>query len=272
MGGIDLVVTDLDGTLWDHNVEVHASARSALDVLANAGVPVVAATGRRKVSTLRGFETAGLTFPAITVNGAYGFIPSVEDAGEREFHRHPFDVETGLAVLEIYRSFGQVPVAYNIDGTAHLSPHSTTSQRHAKTFGADAIRANPEEAVRLGEVVGFGVIGVETAGGLGELGAALEAVGVQTDPYQERTYGGWSMTAQPPGVTKWLGVERYCEFAGLDRPTVLALGDGNNDVELLEGADISLGIEGGDPDALAHADRIIAPPEEGGWQAVLDYL
>lgn len=272
MSGIDLVVTDLDGTLWDHNVDVHTATRAALDTLTAEGVPVLAATGRRKVSTLRGFAQSGLTFPSITVNGAYGFLPATSTAAEHEFHRHPFAIDTGLQVLDLYRRFGHLPVAYNANDTAHLSPETTTSKRHAESFRDEAIHACPDDAARLGGVVGFGLIGVDSNEGLDELGVALREIGVQTDPYRESIYGGWSMSAQPPGVTKWLGVQRYCEFIGLDQPRVLALGDGSNDIELLDGADIALSIDGGDPEALATADRTIPRPEEGGWAAVLEYL
>ena len=272
MADIDLVVTDLDGTLWDHNVEVHPSSREALATLAEAGIPVLAATGRRKVSTLRGFERSGLTFPSVTVNGAFGFVPATTNVAEHEFHRAPFDVDTAMAVLDTCRSCGHIPVAYNIDGTAHVSADTTTSQRHLESFTSDAIFAPPEEAARLGEIVGFAVVGVDDEAGLEEVGAALRSMGVATDPYRESIYGGWSMSAQPPGVSKWLGVQGYCEFVGLENPRVLALGDGGNDVELLQGADISLGIDGGDSEALAAADRIIAPPEAGGWATVLEYL
>jgi len=103
-------------------------------------------------------------------------------------------------------------------------------------------------------------------------GDALRGLGLETDPYGELIYGGWSITTQPPGVSKWLGVERYCEFVELEQPRILALGDGGNDVELLRGADVSLGIDGGDPVALSASDRIIPRPEQGGWAAVLDYL
>lgn len=269
---IDLVVTDLDGTLWDHNVELHPTTRTALDTLSREGVPVLAATGRRKASALRGFDKAAVSFPAVTVNGAFGFVPATSETAEIEFHRHPFEVDFGLRILEIYRQFGHVPVAYNLDGTTHLSPNATTSAKHVASFGDDAIEAEPEDAVNLGEVVGFGLIGLDDQDALIELGAALRALDVPTDPYTEPIYGGWSISAQPPGVNKWLGVQRYCAFAELNNPRVLALGDGSNDVELLAGADISLGIEGGESVALVMADEVVPPPEAGGWAKVLDYL
>ncbi|NNE72523.1 MAG: HAD family phosphatase [Acidimicrobiales bacterium] len=270
---IDLIVTDLDGTLWDHNTDVHPQNRAALDTVVAAGIPVVAATGRRKVSALRGFAHADLDLPAIVINGAYGFVPGPTAAHETEFHRHPFEVELALVVLEIYADHGHVPLAHNIDGSTHVSERATTGPRHRSTFSAaDAVRAEPHDAARDGTVLGFSVIGVAESEGLPELGAALLDAGVNVDRYRDPLYGGWSVMVQAPGVSKWLGVQRYCEFVGLVEPTVLAIGDGGNDVELLEGADVSLGIEGGDDQALEVADHVIPPPTQGGWAAVLDYL
>ncbi len=43
---IDLVVTDLDGTLWDGRGVIHPRTLWALKTLSAASVPVLAATGR----------------------------------------------------------------------------------------------------------------------------------------------------------------------------------------------------------------------------------
>src|SRR4051812_1752421 len=70
---IELIVTDLDGTLWDTTVTVQASTKSALHSLAAQQVPVIAATGRRSRGAFGELQGHRLDISAgILLNGALG--------------------------------------------------------------------------------------------------------------------------------------------------------------------------------------------------------
>ena len=75
-----------------------------------------------------------------------------------------------------------------------------------------------------------------------------------------------------PGVSKWSGVLAYCAEQGIDPARVLAVGDGANDLELLDGAAVACAVATATPDVLARADHVIGPPSSGGWAAVLDLV
>ena len=76
----------------------------------------------------------------------------------------------------------------------------------------------------------------------------------------------------PFGQSKWDGVLAFCAARDLDPDRVLALGDGTNDIELLEGAAIALVPEVAHQVALDRADHVIGAAADGGWVAVLDHL
>ncbi len=50
---------------------------------------------------------------------------------------------------------------------------------------------------------------------------------------------------------------------------MLAIGDADNDLELLEGASLALAVADGTPAVLARADRVLAPASEGGWAEIV---
>ena len=85
-------------------------------------------------------------------------------------------------------------------------------------------------------------------------------------------YGGSTVQVRPPKVSKWSGVLAFCAEQGLDPGRVLAVGDGANDLELLEGAAVACAVATAGPAVLALADHVIGPPASGGWAAVLDMV
>jgi hydroxymethylpyrimidine pyrophosphatase-like HAD family hydrolase len=53
---------------------------------------------------------------------------------------------------------------------------------------------------------------------------------------------------------------------------VLAIGDADNDTELLDGASLALAVADGTPAILERADHVLAPAKEGGWAEVVQLL
>lgn len=84
----------------------------------------------------------------------------------------------------------------------------------------------------------------------------------------------------PPGLSKAIGIDAVLGMAAIRDAHVVALGDGENDVPLLEGADVGLATADAVPELKAVADEVlaVAGPEavvevarrllQGDWQAV----
>lgn len=65
-------------------------------------------------------------------------------------------------------------------------------------------------------------------------------------------------------IHKALGMKTVIEHLGIDREQVIAVGDGLNDIEMLEYAGMAVAIEGSDPRVLAVADHITPGPGQLG--------
>ena len=85
-GAVQLVVTDLDGTLSDAAERIHPASVRAIGELEAAGVPVLVATGRRLRMACAVLEAGGLTGPAVVLDGAIGL--DLRDG--RVFHQVTF--------------------------------------------------------------------------------------------------------------------------------------------------------------------------------------
>ncbi|KAG0054746.1 hypothetical protein BGZ83_010529 [Gryganskiella cystojenkinii] len=84
-------------------------------------------------------------------------------------------------------------------------------------------------------------------------------------PKVNLTYSGpYFLEISAAGVTKGLGLAKYCEAQGLDRSEVVAFGDLLNDREMLEFAGLGLCMGNGHPDMKALADRVIGTNADDG--------
>lgn len=267
MAAVDLVVTDLDGTLWHTDDDVAPSVVAAVRTLGERGVPVLVATGRRLASTRAPLAAVGLTPPAVVLNGALG----VDLATGERFHRAPYPTEEAVTVLAGFRAAGLDPVVY-LDHPEHdavLSATPSTHPEHQRQLRAPT--RDLDAVVATESVLGFSVIGVDH----GLCVAARDAIGDRGETHLDRSIefpGFATLTVAPVGQSKWDGVEAFCAHHGLDPTRVLAVGDGSNDLELLDGAAVALVPAVAHPSALERADHVIPAPTDAGWTAVLDHV
>jgi hydroxymethylpyrimidine pyrophosphatase-like HAD family hydrolase len=269
MSAVDLVVTDLDGTLWHTDDHVPDRVVAAVAELERRGVPLLVATGRRVASTREPLAAVGLAPPAVVLNGALGLDLR---CGER-FHRAPYDRADAVAAMEAFAAAGLQPVVY-VDHPrwdAFLGPRPSTNPQHVLQLGDtvatdDLARVAAEEAV-----LGFGMIGVPFA----DAEAARDAIGDLAEVHLDRSIdyvGLASLTVAPKGQSKWDGVQAFCRARGLDSDRVLAVADGPNDLELLDNAALRAVPAVAHPAALERADHVLPPALDGGWADILQLL
>jgi hydroxymethylpyrimidine pyrophosphatase-like HAD family hydrolase len=267
-GAVQLVVTDLDGTLSDADERIHPASVRAVRELEAAGIPVLVATGRRLRMTLAVLEAGGLTGPAVVLDGALGL--DLRDG--RVFHQVAFPPAAAVRTLAAFTTAGLSPCVYVDRPGVDLvvGDHPSTNPGHLA-------RARPWVAVDdLGRVVAdepvytFAVVGRPAA----RLEPVLREIGTagSASIVPDLIYGGFTLQVRPPDISKWSGVLAYCAEQGIDPARVLAVGDGANDLELLDAAAVACAVATATPDVLARADHVIGPPSSGGWAAVLDLV
>jgi hypothetical protein len=268
MAAVDLVVTDLDGTLWFDREETHPATVAAWRELERRGIPVLVATGRRLASTRDPLAQLGLAPPAVVLNGALAVDLGTGD----RFHTSPYAAADALTVLRAYRAAGLEPCVY-VDHTevdVFVSERPSTHPDHLAAFGATAREADLEEIVQTVPVLMFGIMGHDGAP-FAALATVLTAT-AEAHVAGPDQYGGHSCTVTPPGLSKWVGVLEFCTRAGLDPARILAIGDGVNDRELLAGAAIAVAPADGHPDIVRDAHHVVASPRNGGWAEILDLV
>lgn len=270
---LELVVTDLDGTLWDGTGIMHPRTRIALQVIQAASVPVLAATGRRARSAWPVMAANGIALPAVFLDGAIG----LEFQASKPFWRCEFTPALAAQVLGILDELGAGP-CINVDASGAgefpdrdvvIGDNTMTHPEYLRRLHPSVRGEDPWTAVRTLPILAFTLLATDEAAirDIAEevTGRAPVAAAISAD----RSLGGFHLSFRPLGVTKWSGVAAYCEARGLDKDRVLAVGDGDNDLELLEKAALAVAVTDASPRLLAQADEVLPPASEGGWAELL---
>jgi Cof subfamily protein (haloacid dehalogenase superfamily) len=228
-----LVALDIDGTLFGagHGSSVvdetiSAKVRAAVDRVVDAGVPVVLATGRSTFGITQVLDMLELPRDggrALTVasNGSVTFAyPPVEilttetfDASEvvRMLLEH---VPDALVAVE------EIGVGYRVN--RHFPDGEITGQMTVQTV--DELVAEPVTRVVIRDPDASEEDFVELA----------EKIGLHGINY----FIGWTawLDLAPTDVSKASGLASVCSRLGVDAAEVLAIGDGRNDIEMLQWA------------------------------------
>jgi 5-amino-6-(5-phospho-D-ribitylamino)uracil phosphatase len=269
---IEFVVTDLDGTLWEGDGLVPSSTRLAIEELRRRQIPLLAATSRRSHTVANYFERLELDLPALLLNGALG-----RREGRREvFHHRSFTTDGATGVLQVFERHGVHPCVHFETQLWDIvsGPTPSAGRPYLESNRAQLRMVDDLDAMCASlPVYQFSVCAADEVGPLQRVRNDLEASDALAEVVlsPDARIGGWTLDVSPFGVTKWSGVEAFAAVYGLDVTKALAIGDGDNDVELLDRAAESFAMSHASERALAAA-KIVLPGGMDGWGRLLDYL
>lgn len=265
-----LIATDLDGTLWGRSLELHPATREALDELARRSVTVLAATGRRRRSTIEGFADNEILLPAVLLDGTLG-----EDFAEgTRFHEAFFPIDAAERIIGSFLEAGVEPCVYIDDPDVDLliGPDPSADPGYIESISEHARQTDLVVAVSEQPVLAFTVIGADPRA-VAPLADRINALGLaEATLVADSYYGGTSLSVIPAEVSKWSGVAAFCRERGIPPDSVLAVGDAHNDLGMLRHAGLAVAPASAAPEVLAVADIVIDGPDAGGWAQLLDVL
>lgn len=266
-----LFALDLDGTLLYDFDSLEESTCEFIKSIQNLGHKVVIATGRPFRSSRFAYERFGLNTPIINYNG--GLIthpldeafPIVNITLKKEYIIDIFENNVDLirnAFSEVRDNIYLFHEEKAIEPLLHLTPDSNLYLGHLK----DTLKVDPN---------GFIIIGKQGSG------KAIE-------DYVNQKYQGlvlariWNLQGEfdsiieiyTPENNKGKGLKYVAEYLNIPRDNVIAIGDGHNDIEMIEYAGLGVAVKGSHPDLVRVADQQInlGPRENAVVHFIRDYL
>jgi len=269
----DLVVLDLDGTILDlyHHKPITAAVIDAIAAVQAAGVPVTIATGRTLDYVRDHVARIGITTPVVTTQGAVIGHPitgevldeTTIDLPLARAAAHWIDAQPYVIGLYFLAPDGRTVIYQNRTGPEpDFYDHVFGAPRIMQPRFADLLAADSAHPPLKFLVVEDAR---PAAGGFPDLVAELKAR-FSPDLYITRTHPRL-VEGTAHNMDKGEGMLRLCRMLGVNPTRVLAIGDSDNDIPMLQAAGyaVAMGNSSEGVRAVAHWE---APSVEEDGAAV----
>ena len=261
---IKLIAVDLDDTLLDNAQKISPRVKEAVRQAVAQGVAVTLCTGRMHRSALRYALELDLDIPLLTYNG--GMI-RCSMSGETLLHR-PLDAQTATEVLALFRERGWYIQVY-VDDVLYVKEHSTEARYYERVSGIPAVPigdklfsldAAPTKMLALAEPELIKEIRSVLVARFGE---RLNA------PISKPVY----LEIVHPSVNKGMALDFLARRLGIDRESVMAVGDSMNDLDMVRYAGWGVAM-GNACEELKRIARVVTGPNDadGVAEAIEKYV
>mgnify|MGYP000846753126 FL=1 len=271
-----LLAIDIDGTLVNSRDELTPATRVALSRVAEAGIRIVLATGRRYSRTLPLVEPLGIDVPLVTASGALVKDP----LDHRTLYRAEFDQGLLRRTLTIVAEHGFDSIIYAdtfSEGFDFYYPRMDVSTRQL----AEYLEMNPDCGRHWPQLVSdpppeiFAGFTMGTQGQMLNLEHALHQGlprQLHTHVLRSPRYTGFMCEFSADGVTKWSAIHRLAEQWGIGEESICAVGDDVNDIPMIRAAGLGVAMGNAQPQVKAAADWIVSSHDEDGLVQVAQRL
>lgn len=255
MNSINLIATDIDGTLLTSNHELTPRTEKALRAALDRGVHIVFATGKTRAATRELTDHLGLKMPGVYVQGLV-----IYDENDSVVHQQLLDETILREVLDFAQPTDYELMAYS--GMTIFAkrdgPYTQRMVRYHEPLPTvldsmhELLGATPVNKVQF----------FDTAARIAEVKKHIEPMiherAVMTMPTYE------ILEVLPLGASKGAGLKHLLDIMHIDPANVMALGDGENDIEMLELAGFGVAMGNAMPKLKAAADYVTASNDEEG--------
>ena len=277
---IKIISLDLDGTLLDSQKRLSDGNRAALEEAAAKGVLIVPTTGRFFGMMPQAIRDLPFVRYAITINGAQVYDRETGTAIVRE--EIPLDM-----ALDIMRLLDGYDVIYDCY-RSNWGWMTESLQNKAEDYATDAhyvkmvrefrnpvpeLKAYLESTASEGDVQKVMLFARNTPGSEAVTKAITEAVR-ERFPQIKATSSTWNnLELNIETAHKGNSLRRFAEHLGYALDNCMALGDGTNDLSMIEAAGLGVAMSNAHPLVIAAADHVTASNDEDGVaRAIRDFV
>jgi Cof subfamily protein (haloacid dehalogenase superfamily) len=261
---IKLLALDLDGTLVADLRTVPPRTQAAIKAAVRQGVKVAIATGREFAATKSFVNLLGLTTPTICYQGALIY----DSQAGQTIASQGIPLSLAHHLIDLSRTH-TIPLNLYANDTAYTEHVTPQSRAMYRNIGALQVEVRDlKQAISRDPIKGL----IVHPAGEGERLVALlrNALG---DSLRVVRSLPTHIELIAPGVSKGQALATLAAHYDISQHQVMAIGDQDNDIEMIEWAGLGIAMGNASPGAKAAAD-VIAPPlsEEGAIWAIERFI
>ena len=268
---VKLICFDLDGTFLDDKKNIPPENMAALEAAAKRGVHIAPATGRIYRGIPEELRTADFARHFITANGAYVY-DAVEDCA-------PARAEISAArAVEFFEYADTLGILYDCyqDNWGYMTA----------TMLALAPETIPDPGIRR-LITGLRTPVPELKEYLREKGTGVQKLQLYFTDMEQRarelkelperfpdlnfsTSVPFNIEINARAATKGQALLSLCELLGIDPSESMALGDGTNDLDMIQNAGVGVAMANAAPIVLTSADYVTGNNNECGFARAIE--
>lgn len=254
---IKLIATDIDGTILGADFEFKQSIKDCIKKLQAKGIKVVLVTGRMHCAAAKIAEELEITTPIVSYQG--GLVKEIHNE-ENTLYQSDVNPETAKLIIKWARE-NNVHINLYMNDVLYVEQDNETIQRYTKARFIDykVCSFDDLEINNVNKILGIDFTDAErVTSWVNELKEKHPNLYiVKSTPYfceiAENT------------ATKGCAVEFLQNLWGIKKEETLAIGDQDNDIELLNSAGVKIAM-GNASEALKQcADYITDHVDNDGW-------
>ncbi len=272
MHKIKMIGLDLDGTLLTSDKRLLPFTRQVLTEAIERGIQVLMATGRPYTGIPEELRNLPGMRYALTSNGAR----ILDTQTGKVLIEHLLPLKSAKKALEILRKYDTLQEVYfEGQGYAEAKKLDQISRYHHNPHMWEYVRSSRKAVPSLHELIDRENQDMDKVQALfadmGELGQAWK----ELEQYEELVLVsslGYNIEINAVGVDKGTGLMELGELLGIRPEEIMACGDGDNDIQMLERSGIGVAMGNAEEKVKAAADYVAETnDEEGAAKAIIKY-
>lgn len=266
-----LIAIDMDDTLLTHDKQISRENLEALKKARDAGIYVVISTGRIYASAYAYSEFLGFKPYIIASNGAM-----VIDDNDEEIYKSVLDIDILSYLIDLakkndlYYHFYSDKIVYSPEITSKFQKYGEWNRLYAETLRVEVenIPSHTEFESKLKDsIVKFVMFDEDSE----KIKAVRKTIDNEKGDRLETTSSFHNnIEILNKGVNKGNGLKILGEYLGVDRSEMVAIGDSENDVEMVEYAGFGVAMENAIDKLKKTADFITKSNMENGVAYVIN--
>lgn len=257
-----LICTDLDGTLLRNDKSISAENSRAIEYFKDNGGLFTFVTGRMHYYAVDSYNKVKPNAPIGCMNGGciYDFAKS------KHIWKSGIDKEVTKLIDYVDKAFPRVGIQVNTFEKAYFYKDNETMMWFRKITGLENIQAHYND---IDEPWAKIIFGHEDENRLLEM-----LKGLESHPLAERFDFVHSekglMEIMPKGINKGVAIHKFSELLGIDKRKIIAVGDFENDVEMIKEAGVGVAVANACPAAKEVADIVTVSNEEHAIAKIIE--